>query len=86
MTIIPLPLLLLLLHKTLISQLQRAVRFGETYEAFFTVHFALSFALYFAFLSPSPKIYDFYFNETEKKAKEFDPFFLRSEKWGRKRL
>lgn len=69
MTITPLLLLLLLLHKMLISQLQKTVGFGQMYAAFFSVHFSLSFALCFALLSPPPKICDFYFDKTEKKSK-----------------
>lgn len=55
------------------------VGFEKMYSSFFPVHFDLSLP----FVLPSPKICDFYFDKTEKKAKELDPFFLRSEKWDR---
>lgn len=86
MTVTPLLLLLLLVHKTLISQLQRTVGFGQMYAAFFSVHFSLSFALCFALLSPSPKICDFYFDKTEKKSKRTWSFLPEIREVGQKKI
>lgn len=36
------------------------------YSNFFSVHFSFSYALCFVSLSPSLKIYNFYFDKTEK--------------------
>lgn len=83
-TITPLLLLLLLLHKTLISQLQRTVRFGY-YAAFFSVTSPLALPLCFAFLSLLLRSVISILTK-QKKSKRTWSFLPEIKKWGRKKI